>query len=132
MTRLDPMGTSLVYSNRICGNGSEEGLDIAVDATGAAYVVGDMDSTDFTVTAGALQTVPGASFALKQNPSGTHLDYATYLGPPDWSVIAWAVRVDNRGRAVVAGTTFGVVGFITPGALKTVFGPPTASAPLCS
>ena len=72
VTKLNPMGTALVYSTYLGGTGNEVGYGIAVDTAGNAYVTGFTTSTtDFPTTAGAYQTSFGggddafvAKFAL--------------------------------------------------------------------
>ena len=80
-----------------------------MDAAGDAYVAGQTGSTNFPVTAGALQTrnmsaegFPVTGFVAKLNPSGTNLIYSTYLGgsTQDW---ATAIAVDAAGDAYVVG-----------------------------
>jgi Bacterial Ig-like domain (group 3)/Beta-propeller repeat len=96
VTKLNPTGTALVYSTYLGGSASDEGVGIAVDNTGDAYVTGLVNSTDFPVTAGAFQTLNNArgldpfgsdyaiftsnAFVTKLNPTGTALIYSTYLG----------------------------------------------------
>src|SRR5262249_53517072 len=46
VTKLNAAGTALVYSTYLGGSSRDLGLDIAVDAAGAAYVTGYTDSTD--------------------------------------------------------------------------------------
>ena len=63
VTELDSARTSLAYSSYLGGSGShsssDQALGIALDANGAIIIVGQTDSTDFPVTAGALQTTHG-------------------------------------------------------------------------
>lgn len=63
---LNPVGTGvadLLYSTYLGGAlGSDNGYDIAVDGSGAFYVTGRIDSTDFPTTAGAAQTTGGGNF----------------------------------------------------------------------
>ena len=40
MTKLNPTGTALVYSTYLGGTGYDQGLGIAVDTAGDAYVTG--------------------------------------------------------------------------------------------
>ncbi|HEY9283677.1 MAG TPA: SBBP repeat-containing protein, partial [Pyrinomonadaceae bacterium] len=106
--RLNPAGTALLYATYVGGTGEEQGTGVAVDAEGNAYVVGNTSSSNFPVTAGALQAAPGGGtdgFAFKLNPSGTALLYSTYLGGPS-ADFPNAVAVDAAGRAHVAGRTF--------------------------
>src|SRR5207302_11146178 len=75
VTKLNPSGNGLVYSTYLGGSGgmagsSETGNGIAVDAIGAAYVGGATSSTNFPVTAGALQPTNlggGDAFVSKLN-----------------------------------------------------------------
>jgi uncharacterized repeat protein (TIGR01451 family) len=48
LAKLNPTGTSLVYSTYIGGQGNEQVNSIAVDAAGAAFVAGRTDSFNFT------------------------------------------------------------------------------------
>jgi hypothetical protein len=81
---------------------------IAVDATGAAYVAGGTNSTNFPVTAGALQANNlgggGDAFVAKLNPAGGALVYSTYLGGSSVDSAA-GIAVDFVGNVYVAGHT---------------------------
>jgi hypothetical protein len=85
--KLNSSGTALVYSTFIGGNYSEYGSGIAVDPLGDAYIAGSTASYDFPVTKGAFQTTTthvcfngiDAGFVAKFNPTGSALDYATYV-----------------------------------------------------
>lgn len=46
-TKLIPSGSALSYSSYLGGSGADEGLGIAVASSGAAYVTGDTNSTNF-------------------------------------------------------------------------------------
>jgi hypothetical protein len=85
VTKLNPTGSTLVYSTYLGGSLFDEGLGIAVDATGSAYVTGDTQSSNFPTTPGAFQTIFGGGFSdaflTKLHPTGTApLVYSTYLG----------------------------------------------------
>jgi len=100
---IDPV---LTYSTYLGGAGTVEGLGIAVDAAGDAYVTGIADTIAFPV-ANALQPNPGGSgdaFVTKFNPAGSALIYSTYLGGSlaDWGT---AIAVDAAGNAYMTGTT---------------------------
>lgn len=77
---IDPL---LAYSTFLGGSGSEfdQGLGVAVDSAGNAYVTGETEAADFPTSMGALQTVSGGqrdAFVTKLNPAGTALVYSTY------------------------------------------------------
>src|SRR5262249_13327045 len=69
IVKLSPDGSRLVYATYLGGKGDENmvnGLaygDIAVDATGAAYVTGSTTSPDFPTTPGAFDTTCGTDGA---------------------------------------------------------------------
>jgi hypothetical protein len=124
VTKLNPTGTELIYSTYLGGNYSDQGNAIAVDAAGDAYVAGETASSNFPVTAGALQTTSkGAAkgyltgFVAELNPSGTNLIYSTYLGGSsgDW---ATAIAVDAAGEAYVVGQTYSSDFPVTQGAYQ--------------
>ena len=112
VTKLDATGTSLLYSTYLGGGYSETVNGLALDETGSIYLVGGTTSADFPATAGAYDTsynggtllFGGDTFLAKLNPAGSDLIYATYLGGAA-AEQAYAVAVDDRGDAYIAGTT---------------------------
>ena len=56
----------LSYATYLGGSRSDCGLGIAVDATGAAYVVGGTGSPDFPTTPGAFQATLGGGGSIGQ------------------------------------------------------------------
>ena len=95
VAKLSPSGASLLYSTYVGGatgtpgaGAVDTGQAITVDASGHAFVTGITDTVDFPTTPGAYQTgifnpsgfIEIDAFVLKLNPSGTSLDYSTYLG----------------------------------------------------
>ena len=124
VTEINAAGTSLVYSSFLGGSGKDDGLGIAVDSTGAAYVTGLTQSTDFpTVTAfqGALAT--GATqnaFVTKVNPAGNALVYSTYFGGNSKDA-AVGIALDNANNAYFTGLTSST-NFPTKGAFQATCG----------
>jgi len=107
VTKLSPSGDALVYSTFIGGAGSDYGADIAVDASGAAFVVGHTDSADFPTTAGAFDTTPNGgvdAFATRLGPAGDALAHSTFLGGAQDDQ-AYAIALDPGGSAYLAGDT---------------------------
>jgi hypothetical protein len=121
VTKLDPAGSSLVYSTYL---GGAQGAGIAVDAQGNAYVTGTA-GTDFQTTPGAFQSVFGAgpadAFVMKLNADGSALVYSTYLGGSKVDM-ASGIAVDTGGNAYVAGSTDSTDFPTTPGAFRAVPG----------
>lgn len=116
---IDPV---LDYSTYLGGSDDEQGLDIAVDDAGHAYVTGTTSSVDFPATPGAFQPAlagPFVAFVTKLNSSGTGLAYSTYLGGSGGDR-GLGIAVDDAGLAYVTGSTGSVDFPITPGAFQPV------------
>ena len=104
-TRLSADGRSIEYSTYLGGSSFEWASDIAIDAAGAAYIVGNTQSTDFP-TLNSLQPNAGGLmdvFVTKLTASGS-LAYSTYLGGYASEYNAH-VAVDGSGQAHVTGLT---------------------------
>ena len=150
VTKLDPTGTTLLYSTYLGGSetltgggypytGYEEANGIAVDSSGNAYVMGGTGSSDFPVTQGAYQTVSRnasvSAFITKLNPTGTALLYSTYLsGPPGTANptsinYANGIAIDGAGNAYVAGSTTSIHFPVTQGAIQRTTGPSEDGCP---
>jgi hypothetical protein len=56
VTKLNPTGSALLYSTYFGGSDLDDGVDIAADTSGNAYITGVTQSTDFPTTPGAIQT----------------------------------------------------------------------------
>jgi hypothetical protein len=101
-------GTGLVYAGYIGGAVGAEGVGIAVDAAGNAYVTGVTSSNQktFPVTVGPDLTFNGFhdAFVAKVRADGTGLVYAGYIGGagPEYGI---GIAVDAAGNAYVTGTT---------------------------
>jgi hypothetical protein len=95
----------LVYSTYLGGSNNDRGVDIAVDASGAAYVTGETYSGNFPTSDAFQPTFGGTSdaFVTKLAAEGNSLVYSTYLGgsDDDWAV---SIAVDASGAAYITGT----------------------------
>jgi hypothetical protein len=108
LTKLNPTGTALVYSTYLGGTGDDSGLGIAVDAAGNAYVTGTA-STNFPITAGALQTSYGGSydafvtkFAFATQTTTT---FTTSASPSTYGdTVTFTAAVTAQGSPVTSGT----------------------------
>ena len=121
VTKLNATGSALVYSTYLGGSSSEWGRSVALDAAGAAYVVGGTNSADFPVK-NALQPVMKGSedhFLTKFAPDGKSLDYSTFLGGNEYDTGYDAhVAVDAAGAAYLAASTYSRDYPVTPGAFQ--------------
>ena len=129
ISKLDPTGTTLIYSTYLGGTGSDAGHAIAVDANGNALVAGGTFSTDFpSVNAITPATCcNGAVFVASLSANGAALNYSGVIGtailneqnmfqlPADLVAIA----ADSAGNAYVSGLTNSSSFPITPGTLST-------------
>jgi hypothetical protein len=121
VVKLDPVGTSLVYTTFLGGSSADPIQSIAVDASGNAYVTGWTISNDFPVTQGTFDTSFNGhsdSFVVKLNPSGSNLDYATFLGGSSGAA-GLDIAVDGIGHAYVVGYTASSDFPTTPSAFDT-------------
>jgi hypothetical protein len=133
VTKLNPTGSTLIYSTFIGGSRIESGNSIAVDADRNAYISGNTFSSDYPTTPGAYQTVwsghgdgrhhfdAGDAFVTKLNPTGTGLVYSTFIGVSSndqGSLLA----IDADQNAYITGKTYSSDYPTTPGAYQTVYG----------
>jgi len=109
--KMNADGSKQVYSTLL--GGKAWSTDIAIDASGAAYVVGSTYDPAFPTTSGAfdtnlnnLHTNPGGdAFVTKLSPDGATLIYSTFLGGKNAFVSSVAIAVDAKGAAYITGTT---------------------------
>jgi len=109
VAKLSADGSKLIYSTFVGGEHGQRGQGVAIDAAGAAVVVGYTHSGDFP-TKKALQPKFGGgnadAFVFKLTPDGSDFVYSTYLGGGnDRPDIATGVAVDSHGDAYVTGFT---------------------------
>src|SRR5262249_25656884 len=106
VAKFGPTG-DLDYSIDLGGSNNDQAADIAVDSQGAAYVVGTTSSSSDFPTVNPIQTShPGSNdlFVTKIEPTGTSLDYSTFLGGTG-SETAGGIAVDSSGAAYVTALT---------------------------
>jgi hypothetical protein len=115
--KLNAAGSGLVYSTFLGGFNLDDGMAIAVDGSGSAYVAGETEAVNFPTTAGAFdRTINGAfdTFVTKLNAAGSALVYSTYLGGA-------AVEFPNRVAVDASGNLF-VTGSTSSGNFPTTAG----------
>ena len=131
MVKLDPAGTTLIYSTYLGGLGDEHIDALALDAAGYIYLTGSTNSKDFPITPGAVQKTfaggskDGDAFVAKLNPTGTALAFSTYLGG---SVDDYgdAIAIDASGNVYITGSTASPDFPVSAGAFQATCG--TAAA----
>ena len=100
---IDPL---MAYSLIVGAANFNAATAIAVDSAGAAYIAGYTDS-DALPTANPAQNYNAGSvsvFVAKLNPSGSALEYCTYMGGSQTDR-AYGIAVDSSGAAYVTGAT---------------------------
>ena len=111
ITKMNASGSALIYSTFLGGTSLlEHGFDIAVDASGNAYVTGITNSIDFPTTANALQLTKlnsasqDSAFVTKLDANGA-LAYSTYLSgtSTQFSSRGFGIATDGAGNAYVTG-----------------------------
>ena len=114
LMKLSSAGDRVLYSTYIGGR-DEDGIAAIALGSNGIHLTGTTMSTDFPVTAGALQsayafgTDPDGNtfddaFYARLDPTGASLQYGTYLGGRD-NDSGTAIALDAGGNAFVAGTT---------------------------
>ena len=123
VTKLDPSGSSLVYSTFMGGVDWEMGYSIAVNSNKEAYVTGFANSTDFPFTSGAFQTnnVNGSveGFLARLSADGDSLLFSTFIGGSDRDYI-YDMKIDDQGYPYMTGYTYSSDFPVTAGAYATV------------
>ena len=106
VAKLDPSGSSLMYSTYIGGSGRDFVLGIDVDNQGQVHMTGDVESEDFP-TVNPLQPQWGGvwdAWAAKLTASGDSLVFSTFLGGSAADA-GLDIKVDANGFVYVAGFT---------------------------
>jgi hypothetical protein len=124
VTKLNPSGSSLIFSTYLGGGHWDEAYDISVDTSGNAYVAGQTNSVDFPTTASGYNRTYGGTqdaFVTKLNAAGSSLMYSTYLG--GWRMDhCHGIAVDSSGNSYVSGDTLSPDFPTTGGAYDQTYG----------
>lgn len=122
IAKIDPAGTSKIYSTYIGGSSHETGASIEVDLAGNVFVAGETESSDFPVVSPSQALSGGGqdAFILNLNSTGSAMTFSTYLGGT-WGESAHDIAIDVTGTAVVAGST-NSLNFPTVSALQGALG----------
>jgi hypothetical protein len=125
VTKIDPTGTSLEYSTYLGGPRLDVAIGLDVGADGAAYVVGLTASHRFPTTKGGYQRHynggPDDAFVTKLDPTGSSIEYSTFLGGSG-DDLAFIAPVDDQGNVYVEGWTGSHDFPVTDGAFQHEYG----------
>jgi len=122
--KLDPTGSSAVYSTYLGGSGLDVAGAIRVDESGVAHIPGITASTDFPVTSDAFQPSYGGgptdAFVAGLSADGSTLLTSSFLGGSgeDGSAGSGA-WLDGSGNFFIPGFTDSADFTTTAGALQT-------------
>ena len=107
VTKLNPDGSTFVYSTYLGGEIEDTGRDIAVDNSGNAYVTGVTLSSDFPVANAMFSNNSGIydAFVTKINADGSAFVFSTYLGGSN-NEEGNGIAVDNDQNIYITGQTF--------------------------
>lgn len=110
LTKLDPTGSSLVYSTYLGGghlSTADDSPAVAVNAAGNAYVTGHTESTNFPLSFPFV--IPGSTtggvFVTKFTPAGNAVVYSVRIGRAGVSFDEGGrgIALDRAGNAFVTG-----------------------------
>ncbi len=107
VAKLDPTGTTLLFSTQLGGSSLDTASGIAVDSAGLITVCGATSSEDFPTTVGAFARAPRGLVDVvvaKIDPTAGKLIYSARFGGNGHDG-ASDVAVDAGGNAVVVGAT---------------------------
>ena len=124
LAKVNASGSALIYATYLGGGSDDAGWELAVDASGAAYLTGDTGSSDFPVTSTAFdKNLDGGhdAFVAKINTAGSALAYATLLGGSSFYDYTWDITADSNGSAYVTGYTWSADFPTTAGAFDINF-----------
>ena len=116
VTKLNAIGTELVYSTYLGGSSTDAANGIAVDSSGNAYVTGQTTSSNYPTLHAYQSTFGGGGtdcgsgivcgdvIVTKLNSAGSALLYSTYLGGSAEEA-GNGITIDSAGNAFVVGGT---------------------------
>jgi hypothetical protein len=103
-------GSKLLYSTFMGGNGYDSATGITVDIKGAAYFTGQTTSSNLPVVDPYQSTLKGQggnAFVSKLDPTGSKLEFSTYLGGTGGDA-ANAIALGSGGKVYIVGVTSSV------------------------
>jgi len=108
VAKLDPTGSTLVYSTYLGSNTADTANGIAVDASGNAYVTGSTGSANFpnngAVACLGTKSTGSDAFVARLEASGATVGYCRFMGGTGTD-IGQGIVADAAGNTWVVGTT---------------------------
>jgi len=108
VTKIDPDGTTILYSTYLGGSEADIGYAIAVDEFGQAYVGGQTFSKDFPKTKESTiqpnQAGQEDGIVVKLDPTGSDIVFATFLGG-SFADAVLGIALDSANNVYVTGFT---------------------------
>jgi uncharacterized protein (TIGR03437 family) len=106
VAKVSADGSTLLYFTVLGGISPDSAVAIALGSDGSAYVTGSTGSSDFPVTAGALETtfnIAGASqgFLVKVGPAGAVV-YSSYINGTAFTTVT-GIAIDGAGEIFLTG-----------------------------
>ncbi|WP_455392781.1 DUF7948 domain-containing protein, partial [[Eubacterium] cellulosolvens] len=124
VSKLNPTGSTLLYSTYMGGSNLNMAQGIAVDSAGFAYVTGYTDSTNFPVSPWAFDKTITMShekaFVFKLNKTASGLEFSTLVGG-HMEDYAYDIVIDQIGYSYITGFTGSSTFPTTPGAFDESF-----------
>jgi len=125
ISKLNPTGSTLLFSTFIGGDGEDQVWDIDLDEMGNIYIVGyTADSnTDYPTTSGAYDSTHNGLmdvFVSKIDPAGSKLLYSTFIGGAN-DDRGWGLYLDSNSYTYITGDTWQADFPTTNGAYDTSF-----------
>ena len=121
IAKLDPTGSSLIYSTFLGASNNMSGQAIQVDSSGDAFIVGSDVQFDLSNPIEEYAGGDGDVVVAEIDPSATTLLMATFLGGQGWEA-ASGLALDSDGAVYVTGETQSIDFPVTQSAFQTSFG----------
>jgi hypothetical protein len=119
VTKLDPTGSTILFSTYLGGSVGESARKIAVDSNDYIYVAGSTVSWDFPITSGALRPTGAPNgrddITLTKLSASGSLVYSAVIGGVNDDEVA-GLAVDGAGNCFLTGSTNSPDFPTTPGA----------------
>ncbi|CAM2010931.1 SBBP repeat-containing protein [Acanthopleuribacter pedis] len=110
VSKLNSMGSDLIFSTFLGGMQDDAVRKITLDANGNSYVCGITFSSDFPTTQGAFNNTYSGNqegYVTKLSSDGNRLSYSTFLGDTGNDIV-YGIAVGTGGEATLTGSTSSV------------------------